>query len=98
MRVLHVLDHSAMGAPAVPEALKAALRAAFKGTFILAGGFDAVSAEAALKTQIVRNFPRTISSRPAGEISSVSTYRSKTDSFFAPSAGSIAKPSRSACR
>ena len=46
---LHLLDHSAMGAPAVPEALKAALRAAFKGTFILAGGFDAASAEAALK-------------------------------------------------
>jgi N-ethylmaleimide reductase len=46
---LHVLDHSAMGAPAVPEALKAGLRAAFKGTFILTGGFDAMSAEAALK-------------------------------------------------
>ena len=45
---LHVLDHSAMGAPAVPEALKLRLRAAFAGVFILAGGFDRVSAEAAL--------------------------------------------------
>lgn len=45
---LHVLDHSAMGAPAVPAALKAQLRAAFKGPFILAGGFDRDSAEAAL--------------------------------------------------
>jgi N-ethylmaleimide reductase len=45
---LHVLDHSAMGAPAVPTALKAQLRAAFKGPFILAGGFDRDSAEAAL--------------------------------------------------
>ncbi len=45
---LHVLDHSAMGAPAVPAATRAALRAAFKGTFMLAGGFDAASAEAAL--------------------------------------------------
>ena len=45
---LHVLDHSAMGAPAVPAALKAALRAAFDGPFILAGGFDAASAEQAL--------------------------------------------------
>ena len=45
---VHVLDHSAMGAPAVPAALKATLRAAFKGTFILAGGFDHASAEAAL--------------------------------------------------
>lgn len=46
---LHVLDHSAMGAPAVPAELKRGLRAAFDGPFILAGGFDAASAEAALQ-------------------------------------------------
>ena len=45
---LHVLDHSAMGAPAVPAELKAALRAAFQGPYILAGGFDTASAEQAL--------------------------------------------------
>ncbi len=45
---IHVLDHSAMGTPPVPEASKKALRAAFKGSFILAGGFDSASAEAAL--------------------------------------------------
>jgi len=45
---IHVLDHSALGTPPVPEATKKALRAAFKGTFILAGGFDHASAEAAL--------------------------------------------------
>ena len=45
---LHLLDHSAMGAPAVPAALKARLRTLFQGTFILAGGFDATSAESAL--------------------------------------------------
>ncbi|WP_048440936.1 alkene reductase [Caenimonas sp. SL110] len=45
---LHVLDHSAMGTPPVPAQLKAKLRAAFKGLFILAGGFDRESAEAAL--------------------------------------------------
>ncbi|WP_338416576.1 alkene reductase [uncultured Sphaerotilus sp.] len=45
---VHVLDHSAMGAPLVPAALKATLRAAFQGPFILAGGFDAASAEQAL--------------------------------------------------
>ena len=45
---LHVLDHSAMGAPPVPAALKAALRSAFDGPFILAGGFDHASAERAL--------------------------------------------------
>ena len=46
---LHVLDHSAMGAPPVPAALKKALRDAFSGPFILAGGFDAASAQAALR-------------------------------------------------
>ncbi|HKO92508.1 MAG TPA: alkene reductase [Polyangiaceae bacterium] len=46
---VHVLDHSAMGAPAVPAELKARLRAAFKGLFILAGGFDQASAERALE-------------------------------------------------
>ena len=45
---LHVLDHSAMGAPVVPAAIKASLRKAFKGPFIAAGGFDAASAEQVL--------------------------------------------------
>jgi N-ethylmaleimide reductase len=45
---LHLLDHSAMGAPPVPAAFKATLRGAFTGLFILAGGFDAASAESAL--------------------------------------------------
>ena len=45
---LHVLDHSAMGAPPVPAAIKADLRRAFDGPFILAGGFDYASAEKAL--------------------------------------------------
>ena len=45
---VHVLDHSALGAPPVPAVLKAGLRAAFKGPFILAGGFDKDSAERAL--------------------------------------------------
>ena len=49
LQYLHVLDHSAQGAPAVPAEVKANLRAAFKGVFILAGGFDADSAEAALQ-------------------------------------------------
>ena len=46
---LHVLDHSAMGAPPVPAELKAGLRAAFDGLFVLAGGFDRANAEAALE-------------------------------------------------
>ncbi|GAB3772729.1 alkene reductase [Ramlibacter monticola] len=46
---LHLLDHSALGAPPVPADLKNRLRAAFHGRFILAGGFDAATAETALK-------------------------------------------------
>jgi N-ethylmaleimide reductase len=42
---LHVLDHSAMGAPTVPAAIKTTLRRAFNGPFIAAGGFDAASAQ-----------------------------------------------------
>lgn len=46
---VHVVDHSAMGAPEVPAALKAALRAAWPRTFVLAGGFDRAEAEASLQ-------------------------------------------------
>jgi N-ethylmaleimide reductase len=48
LQYVHVVDHSAMGAPAVPDALKAALRKAFPRTFIVSGGFTRASAEAAL--------------------------------------------------
>jgi len=49
LQYVHLLDHSAMGAPSVPTELKSRLRAAFKGLFILAGGFDRASAESALR-------------------------------------------------
>lgn len=42
---VHLLDHSAMGTPAVPDSIKQAFRAAFKGTLILCGGYDAARAE-----------------------------------------------------
>jgi len=45
---IHLLDHSAMGAPPVPAELKSRLRSSFNGLFILAGGFDRLSAESAL--------------------------------------------------
>jgi len=45
---VHVVDHSALGAPPVPEELKLAMRKAWPRTFILAGGFDVVSAGKAL--------------------------------------------------
>jgi N-ethylmaleimide reductase len=48
---LHLVDHSAMGAPPVPTELKTKLRAAFAQTFIAVGGFDAQSAEKVLQAK-----------------------------------------------
>lgn len=48
---VHIADHSALGAPKVPDSVKENIRKAFGGTIILAGGYDLVSAEAALVAQ-----------------------------------------------
>ncbi len=48
---IHLVDHSAMGAPPVSGDFKRKLRAAFNGLFILCGGFDRATAELALKEQ-----------------------------------------------
>lgn len=45
---LHVVDHAPMGAPAVPDAIKATFRKLFKGTLILSGGYDVERAKADL--------------------------------------------------
>jgi N-ethylmaleimide reductase len=45
---IHLVDHSAMGAPPVPADFKLKLRAEFHGVFILSGGFNHASAEQAL--------------------------------------------------
>jgi N-ethylmaleimide reductase len=45
---LHVVDHAALGAPPVSPAIKAALRASFRGAYILSGGYDRARAEADL--------------------------------------------------
>jgi N-ethylmaleimide reductase len=45
---VHVVDHSAMGAPAVPRSLQKSMRAAWPRSFLLAGGFDKATAQAAL--------------------------------------------------
>ncbi|MDZ4143438.1 MAG: alkene reductase [Burkholderiales bacterium] len=46
---VHLVDHSAMGAPPLPADFKLKLRSAFSGLFILSGGFDHASAEQALQ-------------------------------------------------
>lgn len=42
---IHLVDHSAMGAPAVPAEIKAMIRANFKNKIILCGGYDKERAE-----------------------------------------------------
>ncbi len=42
---IHLVDHSAMGAPAVPSHIVETIRNAFNGTLILSGGYDAGRAE-----------------------------------------------------
>ena len=45
---VHLVDHSPMGAPPVPESIKAMFRSVFKRTLILSGGYDAGRAESDL--------------------------------------------------
>lgn len=42
---IHIVDHSALGAPAVPAGVKQKIRDGFKGPVILSGGYDADRAE-----------------------------------------------------
>ena len=42
---IHLVDHSAMGAPEVPLELKKLMRSNFKNTVILAGGYNKENAE-----------------------------------------------------
>lgn len=37
---LHIVDHSAMGAPEVPDSMKQTMRRLFQGALILSGGYD----------------------------------------------------------
>ncbi|MEA5260498.1 alkene reductase [Arcicella aquatica] len=48
----HLVDHSSMGAPAVSKTVVDNIRAAFKGTLILSGGYDVARAEADLESGI----------------------------------------------
>jgi N-ethylmaleimide reductase len=42
---IHLVDHSAMGAPPVPASVKSTIRDVFSGALILSGGYDAARAE-----------------------------------------------------
>jgi len=46
---VHLVDHSAIGAPAVPQSIKDVFRKAFTRTLILSGGYDAARAESDLE-------------------------------------------------
>lgn len=45
---IHLVDHSSMGAPTVPDSIKRTFRREFKGALILSGGYDAEGAESDL--------------------------------------------------
>ena len=47
---IHLVDHSAMGAPPVPVAMKETIRNNFKNNLILSGGYDKQRAEADLQS------------------------------------------------
>jgi len=47
---IHIVDHSAMGAPAVPLELKKMIRSIFKNSVIISGGYDLKRAEADLES------------------------------------------------
>ncbi|MEM6805413.1 MAG: alkene reductase, partial [Bacteroidota bacterium] len=48
---VHLVDHSAMGAPEVPASVKGKIRKAFGGSLILSGGYDKDRAEADLSAE-----------------------------------------------
>ena len=48
---VHLVDHSAIGAPPVPQAIKDTFRKAFTRTLILSGGYDAARAESDLEAK-----------------------------------------------
>ncbi|MDP4272453.1 MAG: alkene reductase, partial [Bacteroidota bacterium] len=47
---IHLVDHSAMGAPTVPLEIKTAIRTLFKNTIILAGGYNKEKAESDIES------------------------------------------------
>ncbi len=49
---LHIVDHSSMGAPEVPNSLKQKMKKAFGGTMVISGGLDKSKAEAALENDL----------------------------------------------
>lgn len=47
---IHIADHSAMGAPAIPDGFRQALRQAWPGTLLMGGSFELASAQKAVNS------------------------------------------------
>ncbi|NNE25289.1 MAG: alkene reductase [Saprospiraceae bacterium] len=47
---IHIVDHSGMGTPEVPQSIKSSIKTAFGGTIIISGGLDKAKAEAVLES------------------------------------------------
>jgi N-ethylmaleimide reductase len=63
---IHMVDHSSMGAPVVPDSIKETFRNEFEGALILSGGYDAQRAESDLaegKCDLI-SFGRTFLANP----------------------------------
>jgi len=50
IQYIHVLDHSSMGAPPVPQTIKDSIRTGFKNDLISTGGFTMQTAQAAIES------------------------------------------------
>ncbi|MFT3698356.1 MAG: alkene reductase [Kofleriaceae bacterium] len=47
----HIVDHSSLGAPKLPDGIRDGIREAFTGAYILSGGYDRARAEADLEAR-----------------------------------------------
>lgn len=48
---IHLVDHSSMGAPIVPDSIKSMFRTVFSGALVLSGGYDRLRAESDLAAE-----------------------------------------------
>lgn len=47
---MHIVDHSSMGAPNLPDSIKQSMRREFNGTLILSGGYDRTRAQSDIES------------------------------------------------
>src|SRR4029077_7008840 len=73
---VHLVDPSAMGAPAVPQSIKDTFRKEFKGVLILSGGYDAARGKRSRSRQGRSDRGRPGASRQSGSGRTLEDWRS----------------------